>query len=58
MEQRSGYDALMHEVCVKHGWWDGIVNGRPSHVHDLIPEPGPITADRFVDWLFMATVWT
>ena len=54
MEQRSGYDALMHEVCVERGWCGGIVDGRPSHVDDLIPERGPVTADQFIDWLFMA----
>jgi len=54
MKQRSGYDALMHEVCVEHGWCSGIVDGHPSHVDDLIPEQGPVTADQFVDWLFMA----
>lgn len=54
MKQRSGYDALMHEVCVERGRCGGIVDGRPSHVDDLIPEEGPVTANQFVVWLFMA----
>ncbi len=54
MEQRSGYDALMHEVCVERGWCGGIVDGRPSHVDDFIPRHGLVIADQFVDWLFIA----
>lgn len=54
MEQKSGYDALMHDVCVGRGWCGGIVDGRPSHVDHFIPQSGPVTADQFVDWLFRA----
>jgi len=52
MEHRPGYNALMHEVCVERGWCGGGVDGNPSHVDDLIPEHGSVTADRFVDRLF------
>jgi len=55
MEKKPRYNALMYEVCVGRGWCGGIVNGQPSHVDDFIPESGPVTADQFVDWLFMAT---
>jgi hypothetical protein len=54
MEKKPGYNALMDEVCIGRGWCGGIVNGQPSHVDDFIPESGPVTADQFVDWLFMA----
>lgn len=54
MKRELGYDALMHEVCVRRGWCGGIVDGRPSHVDDFIPQGGPVTADQFVDWLFRA----
>lgn len=48
------HNALMDEVCVGRGWCGGIVDGQPSHVDDFIPESGPVTADQFVEWLFMA----
>ncbi len=32
--------ARMHEVCVERDWCGGIVDGRPSHVDDLIPDKG------------------
>lgn len=48
------YNALQHDVCVGHGWCGGIVDGKPSHVDDLIPESGPVSAEQFVDWLFQA----
>mgnify|MGYP001261309255 CR=1 FL=1 len=50
----SGYNGLMQEVCVGHGWCGGIVDGEPSHVDDFIPENGPVSSDQFVDWLFTA----
>ena len=52
--ETSAYNRLMHEVCVGHGWCGGIVDGAPSHVDDFVPEKGPVTADQFVDWLFLA----
>ena len=30
------------------------MDGHPSHVTDYFPESGPVTADQFVDWLFLA----
>lgn len=54
MDAKPGYDALMHEVCVERGWCGGIVDGQPSHVSDFLPDSGPVTADQFVDWLFLA----
>ncbi|MFM1976237.1 MAG: hypothetical protein RL145_1083 [Pseudomonadota bacterium] len=54
MENGLGFDALMHEVSVDLGWSGGMVDGKSSHVTDYIPESGPVTADQFVDWLFLA----
>jgi hypothetical protein len=48
------YNSLMHDVCVNRGWCGGIVNGEPLHVDDFIPETGPVSAEQFVDWLFLA----
>lgn len=54
MAQKAGYKALMHEVCVGHGWCGGLVNGQPSHVDFFIPDTGLVTADQFVNWIFLA----
>lgn len=54
MSGNPNYNALMHEVCVGCGWCGGIVDGKPCHVDDLIPESGAVSADQFVDWLFVA----
>lgn len=54
MTDRGPFDALMHEVCVKLGWCGSVVDGRPTHVTDFLPEKGAVTADQFVSWLFEA----
>jgi hypothetical protein len=54
MNSNPNYNALMHEICVGKGWCGGIVDEKPSHVDDLIPDTGPVSADQFVDWLFVA----
>ena len=54
MDEKPGYNALMHEVCVGMGWCGGVIDGEPSHVDDFIPNEGSVTADQFVDWLFRA----
>ncbi len=50
----TGYDALMHEVCVGWGFCGCIKNDKPLHVSDLIPDTGKVTADQFVEWVFLA----
>ncbi len=54
MKVKPGFDALMHEVCVGMGWCGGIVDDKPCHVRDFIPDEGTVSADQFVDWLFRA----
>ena len=54
MNGNPSYNLLMHDVCVGQGWCGGIVDGKPSHVDDFIPETGPVKADQFVEWLFIA----
>lgn len=51
---KSGYDALLDYVCVGLGFCGCIKRGRPLHVNHLIPSSGPVTADQFVDWVFLA----
>lgn len=54
MKIKAGYDALMHDVCARMGWCGVVVDGKPLHVNDFIPNSGLVTADQFVDWLFRA----
>jgi hypothetical protein len=51
---KSGYDALMNEVCVGWGYCGCMKRDQPLHVHLLIPPEGPMTADQFVEWVFLA----
>jgi hypothetical protein len=51
---KLGYDALMHEVCVGWGYCGCMKDGQPLHVDLFIPAEGPVTADQFVEWVFLA----
>lgn len=51
---KPGYDALMHEVCVGYGYCGCMKDGKSIHVDDFIPSEGPVTADQFVEWVFLA----
>ena len=44
----------MHELCVGLGFCGSVVDGKPRHVTDYIPDEGIVTADQFVDWLLVA----
>lgn len=51
----GGFDALMDFVCVGWGYCGSIhPNGTPLHVTLFVPDYGPITADQFVEWVFLA----
>ena len=54
MTNQTGYDALMHEVCVNWGFCGCIKEGTPLHVGLFVPSAGPVTADQFVEWVFLA----
>jgi hypothetical protein len=55
MAKKTGYDALMDKVCVEWGFCGGIDDqGNPSHVDFYIPDSGPVTAEQFTDWVFLA----
>jgi len=50
-----GFDALMQVVCPRLGYCGSIHrNGAPLHVTLFIPDEGPVTADQFVEWVFLA----
>ena len=54
MAAEPGYDALMHDVCVVWGFCGCTKHGIPLHVDLFIPPRGPVTADQFVEWVFLA----
>lgn len=54
MTPNTAYDALMHEICVGMGFCGCIKDGRPLHVRKFIPSRGPVTADQFAEWVFLA----
>src|SRR5689334_13856279 len=51
---KPGFDALMHDVCVVWGYCGSAKYDQPLHVDFLIPPEGPVTADQFVEWVFLA----
>ena len=51
---KVGYDRLMHVVCVEWGFCGCIKHGQRLHVDYLIPSEGFVTADQFVEWVFLA----
>lgn len=51
---KIGFDALMDEVCVGLGFCGCIKRGRPLHVSRFIPSSGPVRADQFAEWVFLA----
>jgi hypothetical protein len=48
------FAALMRDVCVGFGYCGCIKDGKPSHVDFFIPSEGTVTADKFVEWVFLA----
>lgn len=44
----------MHVVCVEWGFCGCIKHDQRLHVDQLIPSEGPVTADQFVEWVFLA----
>jgi hypothetical protein len=54
MKNYNLFDELMEFVCVRMGFCGCMKRGRSLHVTDFIPEDGPVTADQFVEWVFLA----
>jgi hypothetical protein len=51
---KQGYDHLMHVVCVEWGFCGCVKHDQRLHVDQLIPSEGLVTADQFVEWVFLA----
>jgi hypothetical protein len=43
----TSFDLLLWDMCVNLGFCGWTVNGQPTHVVDLIPKAGMITAEAF-----------
>jgi len=43
----SPFDLLLWDICVGQGFCGGLVNGEPTHVTDLLPTGGMVTAEQF-----------
>jgi len=54
MAAAPGYDALMHEVCVVWGFCGCRKGDTHLHVSLFTPPAGPVSADQFVEWVFLA----
>jgi hypothetical protein len=54
MTGMTGYNALLERICVGLGFCGCVKNGKSLHVEDIIPPDGPVTADQFVEWVFLA----
>ena len=44
----------MEEICGGMGYCGSVVDGEPRHVDMYVPETGLVTADQFVEWVFLA----
>ena len=54
MPRRNGFDRLMMAACAGYGYCGSLQDDGFVHVTDFIPERGRVTAEQFIDWLFMA----
>lgn len=53
----SPFDLLLWHICVGSGWCGGIVGGVPTHVTDLLPKSGTVTARQFAELAIRADGW-
>lgn len=51
---KLGFETLMRAVCAGHGYCGSLQDGQFVHVTDFIPKRGTVSAEDFVDWLFLA----
>ncbi|MFK8251224.1 hypothetical protein [Ancylobacter terrae] len=54
MPKRSGFDRLLLAACATYGYCGSLQDEGFVHVTDFIPERGRVTAEQFIDWLYMA----
>ncbi len=54
MSINTDFDAVMDAVCLGCGFCGSLQDDKPVHVTDYIPQSGPVSAEQFVEWLFLA----
>jgi hypothetical protein len=52
--KHSAYGRLLNTICVGYGYCGSEIDGRLRHVDDFIPAEGPVSADQFATWVFLA----
>ena len=50
----NAFDLLLWDICVVEGCCGGPVNGQPTHVTDLLPATGMVTAHQFAELVIRA----
>jgi hypothetical protein len=53
-QMKVGFGALVEEICLKWGFCGCLKDDQAIHVSLIIPSTGPISADQFVEWVFLA----
>jgi hypothetical protein len=54
MVRSNRFNGMMHEYCVGLGFCGGMMDEKPTHVTDFIPETGQVSAQQFVHGLLNA----
>jgi len=54
MSENKDFHALIRAICVGYGCCGSLQDDGWRHVTHYIPERGYVTADDFIDWVFMA----
>jgi hypothetical protein len=54
MTGKTGFDALMHQVCVGWGHCGSVQADKYLHVTDFMPNSGTVTATQFAEWVLTA----
>lgn len=50
----SPFESLLWDICANLGFCGGLVNGEPTHVGDLVPKSGSLSAEAFADFAIFA----
>jgi hypothetical protein len=50
----SPFESLLWDICANLGFCGGLVKGEPTHVSDLLPAAGSISAEEFANFAMRA----